>query len=391
MKTIGVFFGSRSPEHDISIITGQLIIAGLKKLELPVVPVYLDKQGRWFLGQEFGELKSFTGSKLNLDNFKQYVLDLEQSQGKLVFTQKGLLGKTLAIDVAFPALHGSNGEDGTIQGLFEMFSVPYVGCDVASSAVTMNKVLTKTILKAHNIPTGEFKSYKFSDWQKDRGTVLNELERVIGFPMVVKPPLLGSSIGIVKVLDRKNLEQAIETAFYYGNEVLVEDCVENLMDLTCSVLGNDNPEASLLQQSTISDEVLTFSDKYLNDGGTQLGNSQKSVIIPAPLSEQVTEQIRNMAVEVFRLLGCSGISRVDFLYDQKAGKFFVSEVNTLPGTLYHHLWAKSGIELPELLTRLISLAEESYAQKNRYATVFESDLLKMAGSAKLQTKLNQKQ
>lgn len=390
MKTIGVFFGSRSPEHDISIITGQLIISGLKKLGFPVVPVYIDKQGRWFLGAEFGELKSFTGSKLNLDNFKQYTLDLEQSQGKLVLNQKGFLGKTLVIDVAFPALHGSNGEDGTIQGLLEMFNVPYVGCNVASSAIAMDKILTKQILKANNIATSEFISFNKTSWDKGYDAILNDLEKTLGFPMVVKPPLLGSSIGIVKVSNRKDLVQAVETAFYYGNQVLVEDCVENLMDITCAVMGNDEPIASLLQESVVSSEVLSFSDKYLADGGSQLGNAQKSMLIPARISAQLTEQIRASALAAFKALNCAGIARVDFLLDQQAGKYYVSEINTLPGTLYHHLWDKSGVPFLQLLTRLIALGEEAHAAKNRYATVFESELLKMAGSVKLQTKLNQK-
>lgn len=390
MKTIGVFFGSRSPEHDISIITGQLIISGLKKLGFPVVPVYIDKQGRWFLDSEFGELKSFTGSKLNLDNFEQYTLDLEQSKDKLVFNQKGFLGKTLIVDVAFPALHGSNGEDGTIQGLFEMFNVPYVGCGVASSAIAMDKVLTKQILKVNNIPTSEFKSFSKAEWDKGYDGILNDIEAALKFPVIVKPPLLGSSIGIAKATNRKDLVQAVETAFYYGNQVLVEDCVENLMDITCAVMGNDEPTASLLQESVVSSEVLSFSDKYLTDGGSQLGNAQKSMVIPARISAQLTEQIRASALAAFKALNCTGIARVDFLLNRQTSEYFVSEINTLPGTLYHHLWDKSGVQFSQLLTRLITLGEEAHAAKNRYATVFESELLKMAGSVKLQTKLNQK-
>lgn len=389
--TIGVFFGSRSPEHDISIITGQLIIAGLKKLGFTVVPVYLDKQGRWLLGAELGELKSFTAGKIDLDKFQHYVLDLEQSRNKLVFKKKGLGGPIVAVDLAFPALHGSNGEDGTIQGLFEIFNMPYVGCDVASSAITMNKNLAKLMFKAAGIPTPEFKNYSKKQWDESRNAVLDDVEKTIGFPVVVKPTLLGSSIGIVKAGNPTELEQGLETGFYYGNQVLVEDCVENLMDITCAVLGNETPQASLLQESVIGDEVLSFSDKYLNDGGTQLGKSQNSMVIPARVDDNFTKQIQQTAIQAFQALGCSGIARVDFLYDKLAKNFFVSEINTLPGTLYHHLWAKSGIELDELLTRLIQLAQDAYTEKNCYATVFESDLLKMAGSVKLQTKLHNKQ
>ncbi len=381
--TIGVFFGSRSPEHDVSIITGQLIISGLKKLGYSVVPVYLDKQGRWLLGEELGELKSFTTSKIDLDKFQNYNLDLEESRGKLVFKKKGLGGKTVTVDLAFPAFHGSNGEDGTIQGLFEIFSIPYVGCDVASSAVTMHKTLTKLMLKASDIPTAEFKNYTKSDWDRDHNKILAEVESTLAFPVIIKPPLLGSSIGIVKAASRTELEQGIETAFFYGNEILVEDCVENLMDITCAVLGNSEPQASLLQESAISQDILSYQDKYLTDGGTQLGKSASGMIIPARIDEDTTKSIQETAIRAFKALRCSGIARVDFLFDRQAKKFFVSEINTLPGTLYHHLWAQSGIELDSLLKKLIELAAEAHEQKNRYATVFESDLLKMAGGIKL--------
>ncbi len=382
--TIGVFFGSRSPEHDISIITGQLIISGLKKLGLPVVAVYLDKQGRWLLGEELSELKSFTTAKIDLDQFQNFNLDLEESRGKLVFKKKGLTGKTIVVDLAFPAFHGANGEDGTIQGLFEIFNIPYVGCNVAASAVTMHKTLTKLMLKASDIPTAAFKNYLKTHWDQDRNRILSEVEQVLGYPVIIKPPLLGSSIGIVKASNRTELEQGIETAFFYGNEVLIEDCVENLMDLTCAVLGNHEPQASLLQESAISQDILSYQDKYLTDGGTQLGKSSKSMIIPARLEDETTRQIQATAIRAFEALRCSGTARVDFLYDQVAKKFFVSEINTLPGTLYHHLWAKSGIELDALLQKLIQLAQEAHADKNRYATVFESDILKLAGGIKLQ-------
>ena len=176
---IGVFFGSRSPEHDISIITGQLIISGLRKLGHEITPVYLDKQGRWLIDEELGQMKSFTSNQINLDKFQNYFLDLQQSRSKLVFKKKGLAGKTIMVDLAFPAFHGANGEDGTIQGLFEIFNIPYVGCNVASSAIAMNKTLTKLICRACGIPTAEFRTYKKNEWDADREIILDELEKEI--------------------------------------------------------------------------------------------------------------------------------------------------------------------------------------------------------------------
>lgn len=380
--TIGVFFGSRSPEHDISIITGQLIISGLKKLGHFVVPVYIDKQGQWMLGDELGQMKSFTAQGLDFSKFKNYSLDLENSRKKLVFKQKGIIGKTVTVDLAFPALHGANGEDGTIQGLFEMFNVPYVGCGVATSAMAMDKVITKQMLATAGISTAPFHHFTKDDWDGARADILSALESKLGYPMVIKPPLLGSSIGIAKANDRADAERAIETALYYGNSVLVEKAVQNLMDLTCAVLGNEAPVASLVQESVVGEDLLSFDDKYMKDGGTQLGKAGSSMVIPARIDESTTEAVRNTAIKAFKALGCRGISRVDFLLDTATKQFYVSEINTLPGTLYHHLWSRSGMELDALLARLLQLAEEEYRIRNRFASVFESDLLKMAGGIK---------
>ena len=384
--TIGVFFGSRSPEHDISIVTGQLIISGLKGLGYPVMPIYISKKGEWLIGDNLGTIKKFTAGDFDTEKFKKYHLDLEKSQGKLVFRKKGLTGKEIVIDLAFPAFHGANGEDGTFQGLLEMFNVPYVGCDVTSSAITMDKILTKQICEQQNIPTAKFVYFAIKEWNKSRIQLLENIREQLGYPVFVKPARLGSSIGIIKAKIDRELEEAIEVALHYGERVLIEAAVENLMDLTVSVIGQDEPIPSLIQESVFGDELFSYDDKYLNDGGTQLGKAMGNLVIPARLDEKVSAEIRNMAIKVFKVLGCRGIARVDFLYNKIAKKFLITEVNTLPGTLYHHLWAKSGVELPELLKRLIQFAQEAHADKNRYQTTFDSDLLKMAGSIKLKTK-----
>ena len=382
---IGVFFGSRSPEHDISIITGQLIISGLKGLGYSVTAVYIDKKGQWRLDDSLSEIKTFTAGK-DLSGSEKYYLDLEQSNGKLVFKKKSLAGKEITIDLVFPAFHGANGEDGTIQGMLEMFNVPFVGCGVAASAVAMDKVLTKLFYKANDIPTTAFTNFNAKDWEQGKAGVLADIEKQLKFPLFVKPPLLGSSIGITKVSNEKDLEFAIEVALHYGNTVLVEESVQNLVDITCCVIGKDEPISSLLQESVYKKDLLSYEDKYLNDGGTQTGKVSKSTVIPARVDEKIAGEIQDLSVKIFKLLGCSGMARFDFLVDEKTGKYFANEINPLPGTIYHHLWEQSGIKLPDLLTRLISYAQETYKEKNRYVTTFESDILKQAGSAKLQTK-----
>ncbi len=379
--TIGVFFGSRSPEHDVSIITGEFIISGLKKLNYDVMPVYLDKQGRWFLDERLSKLSFFKDDN-NLEKLKSWYLDLEKSQGKMVFKQKGLFGREIKIDLAFPAFHGQNGEDGTMQGIFELCNLPYVGCDVASSAVAMDKVLTKEFYKAHGIATTEFFSFSNGDWAEDQENIMKKIQD-LKYPLFVKPARLGSSIGITKAKNKEELGQAIEVALHYENKILVEEGVEDLMDVTCAVLGNDKPKPSVLQESLFSDELFSYEDKYLEEGGAQLGNAEDKLKIPASLDEETTKKTQELAVKIFKLLGCAGTARIDFLYDKKNSIMYANEINTLPGTLYHHLWKKSGVEFSELLKKLIGLAQKKYAQKKNLTSNFDSKILEQANSIKL--------
>lgn len=376
--TIGVFFGGKSPEHDVSIITGQLILAGLTKLRHKAVPVYLDKQGSFHLGDELGSIAFFKMPHADLAASGAWHLDLALSHGKMVFVKKGWRRKTIAIDMAFPAFHGQNGEDGTAQGLFELFNIPYVGCGVAASAITMDKALTKIFYEHAGFPTTKFIYFYKKDWEKNKGDFLNKIQTGLAWPVFVKPARLGSSIGIAKADNEKDLAFALDVAFHYDDKALVEEGVLPLMDITCAVLGNKNPETSLLQESVFNDDFFSYDDKYLADGGAQLGRAEKSIVIPARLDEATTAVIQNLAKQVFVKLECSGIARVDFLYNTASKKIFVNEVNTLPGTLYHHLWEKSGVPLPLLLTRLIALAEERHREKNNFTSTFASTILEQA-------------
>ncbi len=386
---IGVFFGSRSPEHDVSIITGCLIVQGLKELGENVVPVYIDKKGDWYIGSELGEIE-FHRNKDKESKLKQYAgysLDLKASAGKLVFTKKSLLrNDEVTIDIAFPAFHGANGEDGTIQGLWELMNVPYVGCDVVSSAVTMDKVLTKLMYQRFSIPTTKFVHFITQDWLEKKDTVMNDIKETLTWPVIIKPARLGSSIGMNKAKTEDELVNAIEVALHYDTKVIVEECIEDLKDLTVAVMGNEEPQASLIQESAYSKDFFSYEDKYLKDGGAQLGKAQKSLIIPADLDESTTKEIQNMALDVYKILGCSGTARVDFLYDNTFKKYYANEVNPLPGTLYHHLWKKSGIEFKDLLSKLIELAKLKYKEKSRITSVFESEILQKAGSGKMKLK-----
>lgn len=385
-KTIGVFFGSRNPEHDVSIITGQLIISGLKGLGYTVIPVYIDKKGAWYIGEQYGQMSHFTSGSGASRHDAEWYLDMEASRGKMVFKQKGFVGKTVTIDVAFPAFHGQNGEDGTFQGLCEMVNIPYVGCDVPASAVTMDKVMTKQLYQSAHIPTTDFIFFSKEEWKNNKSTILVDIDTKLQLPVIVKPARLGSSIGISKARTKQDLEFAVDVACHYDTKVIVEVCIENLMDVTCCVIGNDTLTPSKLQESVFGDDVFSYENKYLDDGGAQLGKSKNNIIIPARLDEGTTKKIQETALTAYKLVGCSGIARVDFLYDKQTKKFYANEINTLPGTIYHHLWKASGVELPELLTRLVRFAEEKYEEKEKITHVFQSDILKHAGSSKMKLK-----
>lgn len=385
MKTIGVFFGSRSPEHDVSIVTGQLIMSGLREAgKYNVVAVYLTKNGDWLIGEELSKIDTFRKGKIDEKKFGPFTLDMSVT-GKLVFRKRGVFGKKVEIDLAFPAFHGQNGEDGTFQGLMEMMNVPYVGCDTTSSGLSMDKILTKLTYVALKIPTTEFIHLTSNEWLNQKQTLMKKMKE-LKMPLIVKPARLGSSIGITKASDLKELEYAIEVALHYDPKVIVEECVTDLMDVTCCVIGNDNPIPSLIQESAFQSEFFSYEDKYLKDGGAQTGNAQKSIIIPARLDAKTTKEIQNAATRIYAQLGCSGIARVDFLYDKKIKKWYANEINTLPGTLYHHLWKKTGIEFLDLLEKLIGYAEEKYRTKKNITYTFESSILTKTSSTKLSLK-----
>jgi D-alanine-D-alanine ligase len=389
VKRIGVFFGGKSPEHDISIITGELIISVLKKIpEYEVIPVYLDKEEHFFIDDKLGSLAFFSAGDYQptLKNMGAYDLDLDASSDCLVFKKAGILSKKKIIDFVFPAFHGNLGEDGAMQGLFNIFNVPYVGCDVAASSIAMNKILTKIFYQGLNIPTTKFVFYNRAQWQADKTKILEEIKTSLTWPVFVKPPHLGSSIGITKVSDFKDLEQACEVALHYDDQLLVEEGVENLMDITCAVRGYRSPQPSLLQESSFSEGLFSYEDKYLSDGGAQLGQADKKIVIPASLDQNTTQKVQAASVKVFQALGCVGIARFDFLYNKATGQYFANEINPLPGTLYHHLWEKSGVKIGELVRQLINDALIRQEEKDASVHSFSSEVLSQLKSLKLAQK-----
>jgi len=339
------------------------------------------------LGEELADLKLFTNPEKKIEDEKkyfEYYLDMQESVGKMVFKKKGFGGKSTTIDIAFPALHGTYGEDGTIQGMFEMLGVPYVGCGVAASAISMDKALTKIVMRDGGIPTTKFLYFEKRDWDNRKPEIIGQIQKLT-WPVFVKPVHLGSSIGIGKAKDGdlKDLENKIEVALHYDNKVIIEEGVENVTDITCCVIGNEDLIASELQESVFNKDLFDFEDKYISDGGAQTGKATNNLIIPARIDESVKKAIQETAKQVYRALGCYGIARVDFLFDKQVNKFYANEVNPLPGTLYHHLWKASGIELDRLLEKLIKFAEEKHKEKKEITYTFDSSVLKNLGAGKM--------
>ena len=270
-----------------------------------------------------------------------------------------------------------------MQGLFELAGIPYVGCGTASSAIAMDKILTKRLCQSVDIATTNFIDFTKHDWLREKSVVLERIA-ALHWPVFVKPARLGSSIGIAKARSSEELEQAVEVALHYDARVIVEESVEDMMDVTCAIMGNYELTTSLVQEAVFQGEHFSYEAKYLEDGGAQLGNATGGIVIPARLSEERTQEIYAVSKRIFRLLDCSGIARVDFLYDRQTDRLYANEVNTLPGTLYHHLWKASGVEIGEVLETLIRLAEERFGENGERTSTFRSDILSYANSVKLQ-------
>ena len=388
-KTIGVFFGGQSPEHEISIITGEFVIAELKRIGYSVVAVYVDKKGQWYAGKEISELKFFKEKYQDkLDGLLKYSLNLSKSKKKLILESGGLFGKKeIQIDFVFPTFHGLGGEDGSAQGLFEFFQVPYAGCGIHASSIAIDKTFTKKFLNSLNIPTTDFLIFNKEKWESEQRSVIENIKNTLKFPIFVKPARSGSSIGISKVKSVEELEEAMNLGFYYDVKVVVENGVENVVDLTCAVLSDGKSVlASEVQESVFESDLFDYSVKYLKDGGAQTGNAESSLIIPANIDDKFTDLTKKYAKEIFVEIDGNGTARIDFLLNKKTGELFANEINTLPGTLYHHLWEKTNVKMDEVLDKMITDGMKRWNDFQKINVDFETDVLNNANQLKLQNK-----
>jgi len=380
--TIGVFFGSRSTEHDISIVTA--ISSVIKPLELGkkynVLPVYIAKDGRWYASPDLADIKLFSSGKIDNWLAKHKPVQLLFYNGLKLVQKNSLPSKLFSIDIAFPATHGTHGEDGELMGVFEMAGVPYVGCGPAASAVAMDKVLAKQIAVASNIPTSKFVAFSKHDFMTDPKPFLAEIKR-LKYPLFVKPAHLGSSIGITRVTDEKDLQNAIEVALHYDNLALAEEAVPNLVEVTLPIIGNETPEPALLEQPlTHAEDFFDFDTKYMSGGkkgkGAKESGAQGYSKLPADLPKKLYDQAVQTGLNVYKAIGASGIARVDMLVDTKKQVVYFNEVNPLPGSLYAHNWAKAGMSNVNLVHKLVDLALERAESQKKSELVFKTNYLK---------------
>jgi D-alanine-D-alanine ligase len=382
-KNIAVIFGGESAEHDVSIITAHIPIIDslITSGKFDVWPVYIAKDGSWYCNQVMNDISFFKRPDLQEELLKQKNVSLLFDDG-LKIVWPGLRPKKLSIDIVFPAMHGTYGEDGSLMGLLRMADVPFVGCDLFASAVAMDKVLTKQVLSAEGVPVVPYVWFTKYQWQSDRNSFLEKIKK-LHWPLFIKPVHLGSSIGITKVKKESELENAIEIGFHYDDKILVEESVENLIEVTLPIMGNDQCQLAEIEKPLNKTDFFDFSDKYLSGGKKGGGANSEYSEIPAKIKPEFSERVKDLGRKTYSILGCSGIARVDFLIDGGSDKVYVNEVNTLPGSLYHHNWKKAGVSNVDLVNKLVALAEERFTAQKGLTRVFESDILKKGFGPKL--------
>ncbi len=371
-KRVGLIFGGRSGEHEVSLASARAVQAHLDPEKYEVVPIGITKEGSWLLGSQpremqgsaeqaeswFGEADQ-TGTAVTLTG--------DPTVGGLIPLQGGSdLGGRGLIDVILPVMHGTYGEDGSLQGLLDMANVPYVGCGVLGAALGMDKEKMKMIFSTVGLPIVDYIVFRRHEWERSPETILNSIEETVGYPNFVKPVNLGSSVGINKAHDRHELSHAIEVAAEYDRKIVVEHGI-NCREFECAVLGNDEPVVSVVGEIISSNEFYDYRAKYID------GKSQ--AIIPADLSQKIAEEIRLQAIKAFTVLDLSGLARVDFFLERESGKVYINEVNTMPGfteiSMYPKLWEASGMSYAQLLDRLIELAIERHEDRQRNRTTME--------------------
>ncbi len=386
MKTIAVIFGGQSTEHDVSVVTA--ISTVIRPLELTkeydVQAVYIAKDGSWYWDDRLKLIDIFTSGNIETFMKKAPKVQIQFDDGLTLVKSSQFAGRKAykKIDIVFPAMHGTHGEDGDLMGLLNMAGVPYVGCGVSASAIAMDKVFAKLIAQTHHIATPKMQFINKSDLERNPQSFIAAVNDKLTYPLFVKPAHLGSSIGITKVTDQSQLANALEVAAHYDTKILVEEAVPNLIELTLPIMGNEAPVPAFLEQPlTSSEDFFDFDTKYMQGGkggkkGGKNANSQGYSKIPADIGADLYKKAEDVGLAVYKAIGCEGIARVDMLVNSKTGQVYFNEINPLPGGLYAHNWQKKGYSKTQLVQHLIDYALQRHAETGKLSTSFKTSYLK---------------
>ncbi|MCI8997978.1 MAG: D-alanine--D-alanine ligase [Muribaculaceae bacterium] len=388
MKTnIGVFFGGRSTEHEISVISASQAMHAINRDKYDVTPIYISKQGKYYTGDALFDVANYRDIPSLIAKCTEVYMKPVYGDYNLYRSKPtGMFGSkapVTTLDVVIPVLHGSNVEDGIFEGVLETIGIPYAGCDTLASANGMDKITMKMILSSCDIPVINYVWFTDKQWFAQREQLIEKIETKIGYPVIVKPANLGSSVGIGRAANREQLIEKVEIAEKYSARIIVEHMVDNLKEINCSVLGDcDEYESSVLEEPIKSAEILSYEDKYM--GGTKgakgMQASQKR--IPADLPQEMTDKIRYLAGETFRVLSCHGVSRIDFIVDDDTNEIFVNEINTIPGSLSFYLWEATGLPFDKLMDRLVHLALKRKREQGQKTVSYDQNIFSLSGGAK---------
>ncbi len=386
-ERVAVIFGGRSVEHEVSVITGHQAMDALEVAGFAVLPIYVTKDGGWYAGRSLHNLTLYADRGLDVARLRDVArvsLSPDPTIRELIHspqTASRLFGRppSLWADVFFPTIHGTYGEDGTLQGLLEVADVPYVGSGVVASAIAMDKVRSKALCRAARLPVIDCISIARGEWASDRDGFTARVADFCGYPAMVKPVNLGSSIGVIRCSGPSALKQAIETALVLDERVLVERALTDFIEINCAVMGPPT-KVSVCEQVS-SSTVLSFDDKYrrgANAGRKQAGKAGmagQQRLVPAPIPADLTGRVQSLAEKAFELIGASGVARVDFLYDPRHEALYVNELNTMPGSLAYYLWEPAGLPFDALVTELVRIAKDRHQAKAATQYTFEANLL----------------
>ncbi len=403
---LGIFFGGKSVEHEIAVITMSQAISALNPDKYELVPIYISKEGVMYTGDDLLDLYQYRDMEVLLKRSYKVAVVNDGTGVKVIRCPAPLVGKKVlnTIDVAIPIMHGTNGEDGTMAGFLNMLGIPYAGPDILASSIGMDKILMKKVLKESGLPVVDYVSFYSMEYIKDDDKYLNQITEKLGFPVIVKPGNLGSSVGIKKANDRQQLEEAIEFAMEFADRVIVEKAVVDLKEINCSVIGNiTETQASVCEEPFFSDEILSYADKYMGGNGSKgkagikgisgakAGNSKLSggkgmavsdKKLPADIPDEKRDEIQKLAQETFKVLGCSGVARIDFLMDTQTEKVYVNEINTIPGALSYYLWEASGKTFEEEMDQVIEIALKRHREREKLTFSYDQNILAMQGGPK---------